>query len=270
MTQQRNADTPIQIRTRLKATKKQMDDAYIQMGRDLYLTFHRRLFIGWGYDTFKDYAEEELSEDVKRCERMKRIWAHFVKGCAIRPTTMQGLSYTNALALLPVTEPGNALGRIRVAKTLTWRDLRLKIAEWKSPAAAAVAGLPKAKPAGTAPAPPPPPTPPEGRTSLTYHVYPDQEKVIDAAIAEAQRGKASESAPNEALANVCTEFLGSRMSKERTPITRLQYMLSVLEGVYGGKIIWIASDEAADVLMAAMKKHPHLFAEPTTDTAEED
>ena len=62
-----------------------------------------------------------------------------------------------------------------------------------------------------------------------------------------------------------------RMSKERTPITRLQYLLHVMEGVYGGKLIWIASDEAADVLMAAMKTRPDLFAtDPTADQTEEE
>lgn len=270
---QRSNDSPDEIRKRIVATKNAMDRAYLQLGRDLYLVFHRRMFIGWGFDSFKDYVEEEIGEDLKRCERVMRIWAHLVKGCSLRPSVLKGLSYTNALQLLPVTDRSNAAARIAMAKKLSWRDLRTKIKVWKSPSADDVADLPRDEDGDedgdgdgdndepTEPEPEPEPAD-DDRETMTFRLYPGQAKVVDAAIAEAQRAKDCGMAPNEALANMATEFLASRMAKEDEPVTRLSYILGVLERVYGGKIIWIPTDEAAGLLIKTMEDHPDLFNDP--------
>lgn len=264
MTQQRGSDSPDELLKRLLETKKIMDRAYLQMGRDLYIAFHRRVFIEWGYDSFKEFVEKKLGENPKRAERAKRIWEHFVKECKLRPSTIRGLSYTNALQLLVVTDRSNAAARVAVAKRMTWRDLQLQIKVWQSPAAEDVADLPTDEP----PEPEPEPDEDNGeRTSMNFRLYAGQAKVVDAAIAEAQRAKDSGMAPNEALANIATEFLASRMAKEDEPVTRLAFMLGTLERVYGGKLIWIPTDEASTYLVKAMKKRPDLFPEP--DTPEE-
>jgi len=263
---QRSSDSPGEVLKRLVETKQVMDRAYMQMGRDLYLAFHKRLFIEWGYDTFAEFVEKKLGENYKRAERMKRIWEHFVKECQLRPSALKGLSYTNALQLLVVTDRTNAAARVALAKKMSYRDLQTQIKVWQSPAAEDVADLPKA---GA--------TAPEGegadedrgdRETMSFGLYPGQHKVVDAAIAEAQRAKASGMAPNEALANIATEFLAARMAKEDEPVTRLSFMLGTLERVYGGKIIWLPTDEASNYLVAAMKKRQDLFPDP--DTPEED
>ena len=56
MAQGRRSEEPEEIRKRLRASKKAIDEEYIRMGRDLYQVYHRRLFVGWGHDTFDDFV----------------------------------------------------------------------------------------------------------------------------------------------------------------------------------------------------------------------
>jgi hypothetical protein len=275
MMTQHNSDDPAEILKRILDTKKAMDRAYMQLGRDLYLAFHRRLFIDWGYDSFKDFVEQKIGESHKRAMRSKRIWEHFVKECSLRPSALNGLAYVNALQLLPVTDRSNAAARVAVARKMTCRELETQIKVWNSPSADDVADLPPvddddedSTPAAGAATDAIEPD--DGREVLTFRLYPGQSKVVDAAIAEAQRAKDSGMAPNEALANMATEFLASRMAKENEPVTRLTFMLGVLERVYGGKIIWIPSDEASDYLIGAMEKRPDLFPDPESPNEEND
>lgn len=269
---QRSNDSPGEIRKRIRETKEAMDRAYIQLGRDLYLAFHRRLFIGWGFDSWRDYVEQEIGENYKRAERAKRIWEHFVKACCLRPSALKGLSYTNALQLVSATDRSNAAARVSIAKQMTYRDLKTQIKVWLSPSQEDVANLPKIgddgdDADGEAPTPPTPPV--EEGVVMSFRLYPGQTKVVDAAIAEIQRSKDCGMAPNEALAHMATECLTSRMAKEDEPVTRLSFMLGVLERVHGGKIIWIPSDDAADYLVGAMEKRPDLFPDPEESPDEE-
>lgn len=266
MAQGRRSEEPEEIRKRLRASKKAIDEEYIRMGRDLYQVYHRRLFVGWGHDTFDDFVENEVKISRKRAERVRLIWTHFIKECGLKPAELSVIGYTCANELRGATNSSNVRQRVKAAKDLSWRKLRRKIAKWKEPPKKVTDEMPKSPdesaddtvPLASA----------DGRTSLGFHLYPSQHKVVQAALDEVSRGKANEMAPNEALANIATEFLASRMSKEEEPVTRCRYMLSVLELVYGGRIIWIPDDEAANALAEYMEKHPQLFGEPTQELEE--
>jgi len=271
MAQGRRSDEPEEIRKRLRASKKAIDEEYIRMGRDLYQVYHRRLFLDWGHDTFDDFAENEVKISRKRAERVRLIFTHFVKECGLKPSELSVLGYTCANELRGATDQSNVRQRVKAAKDLSWRALRRKIAQWKQPPKDVTDDMPKV----------PDEEPPvdddttplasnDGRIVRNFPLYPSQQKVVQAAIDEAKRGKPNEMADNEALANISTEFLASRMSKEEEPVTRCRYILSVLERVYGGKMIWIPDDEAAEALAKYMEKHPELFSEPTEELEDDD
>jgi len=269
MAQGRSKDEPEEIRRRLRASKRAIDETYIQMGRDLYLVYHRRLFVQWGHDTFDDFAENEMKISRKRAERVRLIWTHFIKECGLKPSELSGLGYTCANELRGATDSSNVKRRIKSAKDLSWRALRRKIAKWKEPPKDVTDDMPKATDDESADDTTPL-TAADGRTALGFKLYPSQQKVVQAALDEVSRGKPNEMAPNEALANIATEFLASRMSKEEEPVTRCRYMLSTLERVYGGKIIWIPNDKAAEALAQYMEKHPDLFGEPTEELEDDE
>ena len=274
-----------EVRKRVARLKKEIDSSYIQLGKDFYLIYHRRLYQKWGHDSFTDYVENEVGMAQQRADRCRRIWTKFVKECGVKPKDLDGLGYTNALLLLPVVkshtvsqwldtakgikrdEQGNVVSK----EVLTYRDLELEIAKAKSPSGAAVGDLPKVGASGLDEEEPvdpvtgtPLPTaiPADGRRAFSVRCHPTQYKVIDAAIAEAQRTKPEEMAPNEALAHVATEFLAARMSKEEKPLVRVQFLLGNLETCYGGKFVWIKDNGAALFLADCMKQRPDLFNEP--------
>jgi hypothetical protein len=272
------SDSPSEIRKRLKLNKNKVDSVYIQMGRDLYLAYHRRLYSKWGYDTFTDYVEQEIGIAKTRAERLRRIWTKYVRKLKVSPLELQGLGFTNAFTMLSIVDSENVHSWIGRAKKMAWRDLDIAVQAAKglskedadkvrasSPAAGAI-GLPTDDDPptedGTESAPL---LPGDRRRAWTFRLYESQFKVVDAAVAEAKRTKKDEMAENEALAHVATEFLASRMSKEEKPLARLQFMLSVFEQVYGGKFVWIKNDDAAVFLGEAMESRPDLFDQPTEE-----
>lgn len=267
-----NPDSPTEVRRRIKRLKREVDTAYVQLGRDLYMVYHRRLYIQWGHDTWTDYVEQEVGVSQSRGDRLRRIWSAFVKKLCLKQADLNGVGYTNAFVLLPLVNRGiitaeNIDSWLADARTMSYRELETRANVAKGPSAATVAdmaaaGVPvETKDGESAPA--------EGaahaadpRSMLSFKLHPQQHDVVRAAIDEAMRGKAEEMAPNEALANVATEFLASRMSKEEQPLTRVAFLLGSLEKVYGGKFVWIRDDEAAAVLAEAMDGHPDLFMQP--------
>jgi hypothetical protein len=291
-----NPDAPGEVRKRIRRLKKEVDSAYIQLGRDLYLVYHRRLFNNWGHDSFTDYVEMEVGISQSRADRLRRIWTVFIKQLGLKPAKLSGVGYTNAHVLLTlvgkkVIDEKNIGKWLEEAKTKSYRELEQAATKAKSASAAAAlesAGVPveTVHPAPTDPGdssvtdanlddvvgdPPsasedvPTEDPSDPRRGMKFRLHPSQYKVVDAAIAEAKRSKPEEMADNEALANVATEFLAARMSKEEKPLARVSFILSTLEGCYGGKFVWIKDDEAATVLAEAMNQHPDLFDQPVDD-----
>ena len=120
-------DAPSEVRKRLVEYKKAADTAYIQLGRDLYLAYHRRLFATWGYDTFTDYVEQELGIAKTRAERLRRIWTKYIKTLKVAPRELVGLGFTNAFTMLSVVDGSNVHDWIDKAKSMSWRELDLAV-----------------------------------------------------------------------------------------------------------------------------------------------
>lgn len=273
-------DAPNEVRRRLKAGKGTVDKTYIQMGRDLYLAYHRRLYQTWGYDTFTDYVEKEVGIAKTRAERLRRIWTKYIKKLKVSPKELEGVGFTNAFTMMPVVDSGNVHEWMDKAKSSSWRDLDLAVQVARSPSPAAVAALAGAgaavktgdKIADTGMAfhdddeAPDELKPGDLRRPWTFRMYPSQYKVVDAAVSEARRTKPDEMAENEALAHVATEFLAARMSKEESPLVRLKFLMTTMEQVYGGKFVWIKNDAAAAFLTDSMESRPDLFDDvPATE-----
>ena len=164
---------------------------------------------------------------------------------------------------------------IALAKKMSWRDLDLEVKKYTGLTEAQTQALvdagAKVSEEGTEPKSISESDPGaikghvDDRRLFNHKLHPSQFKVIDAAMAEARRSKPDEMADNEALAHIATEFLASRMSKEETPVARVEFLLHNLETAYGGKFVWIPSDNAASYLADAMKQRPDLFTTPEED-----
>lgn len=134
-------DAPEAVFTRAKALKRTIDTAYIGLGRELYQIFHRRLFIGEGFDTFDDWVERGLGISRSRADRVRRIWTKFVKELNLHADQLQGIGYSNALTLLGIINNENAQDWLAKAKTMSWRDLALAVAAARGPTPEAIEAL---------------------------------------------------------------------------------------------------------------------------------
>lgn len=280
--QESGPDAPKELRARVRQLKADIDSSYIQLGRDLYLIYHRKLYEGWGHDTFTDYVENEVGMSQSRAERCRRIWTKFVVKEGISPKALDGLGYTNALALLPVLgldvqddelEERDTKDWIERAKKLSWRALELEVKKYTGISAAQKQALVNAgakitTDMGDTPNAPEPISQIDDRRHFNHKLHPSQWKVVDAAMAEAKRSKPDEMADSEALAHMATEFLAARMSKEEEPVARVEFLLHNLEHVYGGKFVWIPGNDAATYLAEKMQERPDLFTTPTEEDEE--
>jgi hypothetical protein len=249
-------DAPDAVFARAAKLTRQIDTAYIALGRELYMIFHRKLYLAKGHDSFRDYLECDLGVSGDRGERVKRIWTKFVRELNLKPEQLTGVGYTRALALLPIVTSDNAESWLEKARSMQWRDLHIEIAKAKSPPAAVVdayeaagADVDRVTPTITKT-----PTRP-----LKFNLRESQSSIWQVAYDEVRRAKATEVSLGECLAHICTEFLASRATKEMKPHARLRFYLRMFEEVFGGKFVWLRNPEAADVLLEAMENRPDLY-----------
>jgi hypothetical protein len=268
-----DADTVFARASRLK---REIDAAYIQLGRDLYMIFHRRLFMKKGYSTFNDWVEGDLGMSKDRGYRVRRLWAKFARDLRLSAAQLTGVGYTRALAIAPVINSGNKDEWVKNAREMAWPDLQQAIADAKAPPkqvkVVEVTGGESApetpEPEAEDPGPAPVHATPDPKVKIvetakprTFNLYDNQAQVVQAALDEACRDKPQEMPPNEALANVATEFMASRLTKCQEPHALPLFYLRMFERVFGGHIMWVRNDRAASVLAAAMNENPELFPE---------
>jgi len=271
-------DDPSAVAERISAIVARINSDYLRLGREVYLVLHRRLFLKWGYSSFEECMSSKFGISRERAEQVRRVWAKFVKELRIPYESLDGIGFGKARLLLPIVNDSNVRGLIDKARAApTIRELRDEVdlirgkrkavvqAKETSPQVAET----EIRPAGPEEASrdPGPPgrsvivVPPERPTKVTFNLYPNQREIIDAAIRYVQTEKRSdiEMAPNEALAHVATGFLADRLTRDQRPNAQLRFYLYWFERVFGGKFIWITSEEAIQVLSKAIHEHPDLF-----------
>ncbi len=264
-------DSPDSLRVRIPAVKDHAERCYLQLARDLWMVNTRQHYKSWGFESFDDYVTD-LGIPPDRARRLRQLWSRLIS-TGVRPSSLSGVSFSNARLLVNVINKDNAETWIEKSKTLSYRELQHEV---------------------EAALPPPPPIPPPADGSQpvllqpgqiqsqktvkrVYYLMPDQATVVDEAITEAATisSNPSESAN---LANVATAFLAQRVVGENKSDAenRLTFLLRHLERVFGGKLLWVKRAEAFDALQTAIDAHPELFktgnsqphhtSQPTTAT----
>lgn len=181
------------VRRRLTSIRQQVDDLYLETGQLLREAHQNRYFIGWGFDSFEQYAESEL-----RMRRRKAFYlisvAEAFHRLAIQPAERAGISLSNAVELAAATrEHGQPLEitperreeLLEAARTQTTRELRQTLREER--------GLP-----------------PVEFAACNFAVTTDQKLLIDQALDTCRRAAGAtedELSRGRLLELVCAEFL---------------------------------------------------------------
>jgi hypothetical protein len=244
------------------------------------------MYLEWGYSTFDECMAAKFGVSRERADRVRRVWTKFIKELGVNPDRLDGVGFAKAFAMLPVVTTENASDLIERAKNT--KNVRafnehvdlLKgkpkaLARAKESAASFEETTTDTRSSATA----------SGRltpvatiidedrpTKVTFNLYPSQREIIDAAIAEVTKNKTGGGlmAPNEALSHVALGFMADRLTKDGRPNAQVRFYLNWFERVYGGKFVWLTSDEAAAVLTKAIEENPGLFPQQGKTTIEEE
>lgn len=68
----------LEIRNKIKELKAQIDSNYFDLAGFLYQAYDQDLYRQWGFDTFKDYIENEVGFGARKAQYLIGIWDHFV------------------------------------------------------------------------------------------------------------------------------------------------------------------------------------------------
>lgn len=271
------SESPEAVAERISAILSRINSDYLLLGREIYMVFHRRLYLQWGYSTFDECMAAKFGISRERSERVRRVWSKYVKELRIAYDDLAGVGFSKAHMLLPIVNADNVRGLIEKARTAqTVKDFKQEIdlirgrrkAVERAKVDAPQVNETKLEPADTADVTSPAASetgvvlePAERPTKVTFNLYPDQLEIVQAAIQEVQRNKRSdiEMAPNEALSHVALGFMAERLTKDKRPNAQIRFYMHWLERIYGGKLIWVTNDEAAAVLSKAVEEHGELF-----------
>lgn len=280
------SDTPEAIRERVHAIVRHVNRAFISLGREIYMIFHRKLYLDWGYSTFDECVVDEFGISKEHADKLRRIWTKCVKELGLRPEQFDNIPYRSVYAMLPIINNENAsvlIDRAKASETVKDFKEHLDLLRGKDHALDKARSSPGSmveetittigRPTNEVNASvseisdqvtPVDTSMDQKATRLTFNLYPSQLEIVNAAIQEVMRNKTTGVAPNEALAHVALEFMHARMTKEGEPNALVRFYLRQMENIYGGKFVWFTNNEAVRLVSALIDEHPDLFEEQGT------
>lgn len=243
------------------------------LARDLWNTYHRKLYTKWGYDTFDAYlaAEGGVSKDYAR--RMRRIFSVMVMKCGIRPAELDIIGRSKAQMLLPVIDKTNARKWVTAAKELPCGELQAKIYEARYGASKTntitvddddetsddnVITVGERDPNHQPVKLRPKPHSPTRFVKRTFSLPEESDSLLDEALGEAQRITNSAS-DGFNLTCVAQHFLAHRLTDEGKNDGRLYWFMRQMERIYGVRLLHIKSDKAWNLLRETVEDNQDAF-----------
>lgn len=240
----------------------------MQLAKDLWECYHRKLYTGWGYETFDDYVNYEVEISRDRARRLRRIFEVLVIKCGVQPKELDVIGRSKAERLMTIMDRSTASDWVDKAKNLSYVDLVAEISEVRE----------AAKPAVPVPTEPEVPVlPADGPVKITgvspkkikkpkkaefkvrtFRLPPDVDSLLEEALGEAQRTTNSAS-QSWNLACIIQHFVAHRVTDEGRDDGRLRWFMRNMERIYGGRLIHVKDDKGWEVLSEAIDNYPeHL------------
>jgi hypothetical protein len=257
------------VRRRAKELAQVLDSGYMELARILYQVYDtpaegdpRRLAIytAWGYDTFKDYAEQELGLHPKKAERLRRIW--FVLEVQMKdldPALKQrivNLGFSKVRELIKILTARNAEALIAEAESIGYKQLESMVSDERRRQGVeeAVLGAERAEDdaaegegeedEGDAPIPPEHEEE-ESTTRENFDLFPAQLANVRLALQRAAELCHSNKKGHQ-LDLICTDFIATNDSMAGDMDKRLRYIAKI-ERTLGLKLIAV-DPEARDII----------------------
>lgn len=126
-------DDPI-IRNRIVKLKEIIEDSYFEIAGLLYIIYNKRLFYKWGYHSFEEYVNEELSFGRRKADYLRDIWYYFgvEVGDSVVLHKVAGLGWTKVKELVGVVTPKNVDDWVELGGRLNTIQLKNEVRIYKA------------------------------------------------------------------------------------------------------------------------------------------
>ncbi len=193
---------------------KQMGENFFVLSEKLHQVYHGTLFIKWGYETFKDYVESEISFKLRKAQYYVTIWNWFGDLPDEVREKVIPLGWSKIRLLVGIVNEDNVDEWVEKASDMSVIQLELEAKKYLS----------ALKNSGEE-------IPPEADTTtrMTFQVFDDQKEVIDAAL-ELAKGMADSDKKGNLITLICQDFCTSNSSDKPSPgvlLKRMEDMLGV-------------------------------------------
>jgi len=254
----------IQPEDRLDAAKRVVDRAYLEFGRELYLEFSSDRFRDRGYKSFDDYARSK-GIDPGRARRLRRVFKIFQRDLGVPYERIAAIGYESVTAVIPVITRANKEDWLKKAAELPYDQL-IKLVNMRKPSRKkrqVIVSTPGSQPQSYQPegsakmaaslAPPQVRPSADGKTDATdddivyektLYLVGDQNTVFETALENVERRTGSDKV-GYLLTCALMEFLAIEAVKDTKDDGRMKYFMSILEGRYGGQLMWVKDKKVA-------------------------
>jgi len=201
------------VRAKLEECRKNLEINYKELSRLLYETWSNAYFIKWGFETLKDYAEQELGLKYRKARYYIAI-AEAVARCKINWDDIESIGWTNMRHIARIMTPDNSAEWIAKARELTADQLSSQVDSFMQ------SGIT-----------------PEGSPrimSMQLRMDEDEATIIMDAVDRAKKILESDSII-KALEHICYEYIQS--SGEGPQKTELKNVLRYVENTYGVSLV---------------------------------
>lgn len=248
----------IKIRKRARELVKSIDQGYMELAKILHEVWatpinnephNACVTIAWGYDSYVDWAEDELGLHRRKAEMLKRIWHHLyetLEGKLDRPTQKRlvALGWTKVRELVRVLDDKNAGQWIDVAETLNHTELceiirRALEDQEKTDQARAVGTADEDEEEEFRGSPPPDDW--DRFKRVTFSLSPEQKSNVELALRRAGE-LASSPKPGHLLDLICTDFLSTNDFKKADDPHRHLIFLAKFERLMGKRFVVIDAE----------------------------
>ncbi len=101
--------------------------SYMRLGGLLYRVKHGQYFVDWGYESFEEYVETELSFKSRKAAYHINIWNRLFLELGVKEAQLEGIGWSKSAALTRVVDAENLTLWLSLARELSFRDLSERI-----------------------------------------------------------------------------------------------------------------------------------------------
>lgn len=253
----KDADKPgteswsIKIRRRARTLVKTLDTGYMELAEILYLIndtpidgddLKGEIYKAWGYDSFADWAEDELNLHRRKAERLRRIF-HDLTALdeeGLEPKTRRSiieLGWSKVREVLRVISVENAQQWVDMAENLSYPELMVAIST-------ALDEAEKENPddgASKTPAPTGLPEDFKDLKKINFAVFPGQKQTIDDALERAAQVTQSKIRGHN-MEMICTDYLATNAFGHKDDMKVTLKYIAKIEKLTGKRIIIVDPD----------------------------